>query len=58
MCSEYMVKKAKKLKKTVYPVPLDIDNEIAAIKFQTMGIKIDKLAKEQIKYLDSWEHGT
>jgi len=53
-----MVKNAKKLKKTVYSVPLDIDNEIAAIKFQTMGIKIDKLAKEQIKYLDSWEHGT
>ncbi len=58
LCSEYVIKNAKKLKKTVYPVPLDIDNKIAEIKLDTMGIKIDKLTKEQIKYLASWEEGT
>lgn len=58
LCSEYVIKNAKKLKKDVYPVPLDIDNKIAAIKLDTMGIKIDKLTKEQIKYLSGWEAGT
>jgi adenosylhomocysteinase len=58
LCSEYIIKNAKKLKKAVYPVPLDIDNKIAAIKLDTIGIKIDKLTKEQIKYLASWEEGT
>ena len=58
LCSEYMVKNAKKLKKTVYPVPEDIDKRIASIKLETMGIKIDKLTAEQKKYLSSWEMGT
>ena len=58
LCSEYMVKNAKKLQKTVYPVPEAIDKEIASIKLETMGIKIDRLTPEQVKYLSSWEMGT
>ena len=58
LCSEYMVHEAKKLKKTVYPVPEDIDREIARLKLASMGIKIDTLTPEQKKYLSSWEMGT
>lgn len=55
---EYMVKNAEKLENRVYPVPEDIDREIARIKLDAMGIKIDTLTKEQQKYLNSWEEGT
>lgn len=55
---EYMVKNADKLEKTVYGVPNDIDQEIARLKLEAMGIDIDTLTPEQEKYLHSWEHGT
>lgn len=58
LCAEYMVKNAKKLEKKVYPVPEEIDKEIARLKLQSMGIKIDTLTPEQKKYLQSWQHGT
>ncbi len=53
--AEYMLKNAKKLKKQVYGVPEDIDKEIARLKLNAMGVKIDKLTPEQKKYLASWE---
>ena len=58
LSAEYMVKKSGDLAKKVYPVPKEIDNEIARLKLESMGIKIDKLTKEQQKYLASWEMGT
>ena len=58
LCAEYMVRKAKELKKTVYGVPAEIDQEIARLKLASMGIKIDSLTAEQKKYLASWEMGT
>ena len=58
LCSEYLVREAKNLKKTVYTVPEAIDREIARLKLTAMGIKIDSLTAEQKKYLASWEMGT
>ena len=58
LCVEYIVKEAKDLKRKVYPVPEAIDKEIAKLKLNSMGIKIDKLTKEQKNYLASWEMGT
>lgn len=58
LSAEYIYKNAKKLEKKVYSVPEDIDREIARLKLETMHIKIDKLTKEQIKYLHSWQEGT
>ncbi len=55
---EYMVKHADELEKTVYGVPQEIDLEIARLKLEAMGVKIDKLTPEQEEYLHSWEHGT
>ncbi len=58
LSAEYMVKNASKLEKKVYSVPEDIDKEIARIKLAAMGVKIDTLTAEQVKYLNSWEEGT
>ena len=58
LAAEYMAKNADKLEKKVYSVPADIDNEIARLKLQAMGIQIDTLTAEQVKYLGSWEEGT
>jgi adenosylhomocysteinase len=56
--AEYIVKNHKMLEKQVYPVPPVIDKEIARLKLVGMGINVDKLTKEQEKYLASWEMGT
>ncbi|MEN4011032.1 MAG: adenosylhomocysteinase [Bellilinea sp.] len=58
LCAEYMVKHAADLEKKVYSVPEDIDKEIARLKLAGMGIDIDVLTEEQIRYLNSWEEGT
>lgn len=56
--AEYMIKNAGKLEKKVYDVPEEIDREIARLKLDSMGVKLDKLTEEQVKYLSSWEEGT
>ncbi len=55
---EYMLKHHAELEKKVYSVPEAIDQEIARLKLQSMGIEIDTLTAEQIQYLNSWEEGT
>lgn len=54
----YLKNFGKKLEKKVYPVPEEIDREIASLKLKTLEIEIDKLTKEQEKYLSSWQEGT
>jgi len=46
------------LSAAVYPVPQDIDDEVARLKLRAMGIDIDELTPEQARYLSSWELGT
>ena len=58
LAAEFMVKNAEKLEKRVYSVPAEVDAEIARMKLSAMGIKIDTLTAEQVKYLNSWEEGT
>jgi adenosylhomocysteinase len=58
LSAEFVVKNSKKLEKKVYPVPEDIDKEIARLKLKAMGVKIDKLTPTQEKYLASWHEGT
>ncbi len=58
LCAEYMLKNGSSLEKKVYSVPANIDNEIAALKLKAMGISIDVLTPEQVKYLASWQEGT
>jgi adenosylhomocysteinase len=58
LSAEHMAKHGKELEKKVYPVPAEIDREIARLKLRAMGVKIDKLTPEQEKYLASWQEGT
>jgi len=58
LSAEYLVKEGENLQKKVYCVPELIDKEIARLKLESMGIKIDKLTEEQERYLSSWKMGT
>jgi adenosylhomocysteinase len=58
LASEFAVKHQSTLAKKVYRVPHAIDAEIARLKLESMGVRIDVLTEEQKKYLESWELGT
>ena len=58
LCAEHMAKHANSLERRVYPVPKEIDEEIARLKLTAMGVGIDVLTPEQQQYLASWEMGT
>jgi adenosylhomocysteinase len=58
LAAEYAIQNAATLERKVYPVPDEIDREIARLKLETMGIEIDNLTEEQAKYLASWDEGT
>jgi adenosylhomocysteinase len=58
LAAEYAIRHAASLERKVYPVPEEIDREIARLKLETMGVTIDRLTEEQAKYLASWDEGT
>ena len=58
MACEFLVKNKNKLEPKVYKLPDEVDNEIARLQLEAMGIKIDKLTAEQKKYSESWQEGT
>jgi adenosylhomocysteinase len=58
LSAEYVVQNAASLDRKVYVVPKEIDDEIARLKLETMGISIDQLTLEQQRYLESWDEGT
>ena len=55
---EYLVQNAAQLERRVYTIPEEIDRQIAKLKLDAMGIRIDALSEEQVRYLASWEEGT
>jgi adenosylhomocysteinase len=58
LCSAWIARNADQLERRVYPVPREIDREVARLKLKAMGVEIDTLTKEQARYLASWEEGT
>src|SRR5256885_16548742 len=58
LASEHMVKHHRELEKRVYPVPDEVDQEIAGLKLASRGVRIDELTDAQRKYLASWDQGT
>lgn len=52
---EYLLKNYGKLENKLYTLPIEVDNEIARLKLQSMGVEIDTLTDEQVKYLHSWK---
>jgi adenosylhomocysteinase len=57
LCVEYIVK-TPKMKPQVYNVPKEIDELVARLKLNGIGIKIDEMTEEQERYISSWEAGT
>jgi len=58
LAAEFMVKNHEGLEKRVYPVPEEIDREIARLKLASMGMRIDVPTAAQESYMTSWEEGT
>ena len=58
LAAEWIKDNYKKLEPKVYTLPSEVDLKIAATKLELMGGELEILTKEQIDYLDSWEHGT
>ena len=58
LCLEYIVKNEERLEPKVYPVPEEIDKQVAQLKLNSMGVNIDSITPEQKEYLTSWEEGT
>ncbi|HXI40066.1 MAG TPA: adenosylhomocysteinase [Bryobacteraceae bacterium] len=58
LASEYMVKNHATLEKKVYSVPEALDKQVAKMKLEAVGVKIDRLTVEQEHYLASWGEGT
>ncbi|MCL4247566.1 MAG: adenosylhomocysteinase [Anaerolineae bacterium] len=58
LAAEYMLRNGKSMSSQVYRIPEDVDKEIARIKLEAMGVRIDNLTSEQEKYLNQWEEGT
>jgi len=56
--AEFLWNNKDKLKNKVYSLPEKIDKQIATLKLKSEGIIIDRLTKEQKKYLSSWKEGT
>lgn len=54
LAAEYLYKHAGQLQNKVYDVPPEIDEGVAEVKLDTLGIKIDELTPEQIAYMNSW----
>ena len=58
LSADYMIKNHASLEKRVYPVPEDLDKQVARMKLESMAVKIDRLTLEQEHYLASWNEGT
>jgi len=58
LTTEYVVRNHEKFEPKVYEVPETIDEWVAELKLKSMGMTIDRLTEEQIKYLSSWNMGT
>lgn len=58
LAAKYLVQQRDKLKVGVHTIPKELDDMIAKIKLESLGIKIDSLTEDQKKYLASWHEGT
>ena len=58
LATEWVAQRQEPLATIVHDVPAEIDQTVATLKLRTMGIEIDRLTPEQVKYLAAWEFGT
>jgi len=55
---EWLARNHESLENKVYEVPDEIDKEVARLKLETMGVRIDELTRDQVAYLEEWQEGT
>jgi adenosylhomocysteinase len=58
LACEYLVKNKGSLEAGIHSIPTELDQEIARLKLQAMGIAMDTLTSEQVEYMNSWTSGT
>jgi adenosylhomocysteinase len=58
LSAEWVCQNHESLERRVYTVPIELDNEVARLKLESMGVAIDTLTSEQTAYLTSWNEGT
>jgi adenosylhomocysteinase len=58
LSAEYVAKHHAELERKVYVVPADIDAEVARLKLAALGITLDPMTEEQLRYVSSWQSGT
>jgi adenosylhomocysteinase len=58
LAAEVLAKESATMSKAVHRLPASVDQEIARLKLQSMGVAIDSLTPEQVEYLASWDAGT
>ncbi len=58
LATVYLATHYEALEKKVYDVPIEIDEEVAQLKLASMGVEIDTMTPEQVKYVASWSEGT
>ncbi|MBE9175677.1 adenosylhomocysteinase [Synechocystis salina LEGE 06155] len=58
LACEHLVKNKGQLEPGMHSIPVEVDQEIARLKLQAMGIVIDSLTPEQVEYINSWASGT
>jgi adenosylhomocysteinase len=58
LSAEWVAQHHGELERRVYTVPDEIDREVARLKLEALGTRIDEMTEEQQRYVSSWEHGT
>ena len=58
LSAEYVARQHGELERRVYPVPDEIDRQVARLKLEALGVAIDAMTAEQQRYVTSWEEGT
>ncbi len=58
LAAEYLLGEYKNLEQKVYPVPEHLDQRVAKLKLEAMGVAVDVLTPEQVEYLAGWSEGT
>ncbi len=55
MSLKYLMEHRGEMEATLYEVPEEIDEVVSRIKLDAMGLKVDSLTEEQVRYLNGWE---
>ncbi len=58
LSAKFLLENRGKLENRVYTIPEEIDKQIASLKLKTLGVEIDELTDEQVRYLNSYKEGT